>query len=114
MTALAAGTVTATATDADGISAATGPISFVATAASIVITPNAGGVRQFFWVRFSASGGAGPYTYSLSNSSAGFINSRSGWFRAIGAVGAGTEVIATDANGNVGQSGAIVVIRRRR
>lgn len=108
LTPLASGSAVVTATDTNGNTGS----SAVVTVSSVVIaiTPNTANVNQFAWQRFSATGGTWPYTYSLGNPAAGFINSTSGWFRATGSVGATTTVIVTDADGNVSESGAVSVI----
>ena len=108
LTAIAAGTVTVTATDANGNAG----ISTAVTVdlVSISITPNTADVNRFNWQRFFASGGTAPYTFSLSNPNAGFLNTSTGWFRATGAVGATTTIVVTDADGNVSESGTVSVV----
>lgn len=106
LTALAPGSVVVTATDADGIAGSSGTIT-VTQNHVITITPNTATVRLFGTRQFTASGGATPYTWRLSNPAVGTISS-TGLFRArrIGT----TTVIATDADGHTGQTGTIRVI----
>ena len=108
LTGLAAGSVVVTATDADGIAGSSGVITVSANHV-ITVTPNTATVRIFGSLQFTASGGLAPYTWSLSNPAVGTISS-TGLFRAGRRTGT-TQVIATDADGHVGQSGTIRVIR---
>ncbi|WP_455210569.1 S8 family serine peptidase, partial [Kaarinaea lacus] len=105
---LAAGTVTVTATDANGNTGVSALISV--STVSITVTPNTADVNRFAWQRFFANGGTAPYSFSLSNPNAGFLNSSTGWFRATGAVGATTTIVVTDADGNVSESGTVSVV----
>jgi uncharacterized protein YjdB len=108
LTALAEGTVTITAADANGNVGVSAPVTI--NLVTISITPNTVDVNRFAWQRFFASGGTAPYTFSMSNSNAGFLNSSTGWFRATGAVGATTTIVVTDADGNVSESGTVTVV----
>jgi uncharacterized protein YjdB len=108
LTAIAAGTVTITATDANGNVGISAPVTV--NLVTISITPNTADVNRFTWQRFFANGGTAPYTFSLSNPNAGFLNASTGWFRATGAVGATTTVVATDADGNSSESGTVTVV----
>ncbi len=110
LTGLAPGVVTVTATDADGISGSSGDIVISADHV-ISITPYTATVRRFGTLQFTAAGGQGPYTWSLSNPLAGTIDPQTGLFRA-GRFPTTTTVIATDADGHVGESGTITVTRR--
>jgi subtilisin family serine protease len=105
---LAAGTVTVIATDANGNMGASALVTV--SAVTITVTPNTADVNRFAWQRFFANGGTAPYTFSLSNPNAGFLNSSTGWFRATGAVGAATTIVVTDADGNVSESGTVTVV----
>jgi uncharacterized protein YjdB len=105
---LAAGTVTVIATDANGNTGASALVTV--NAVTITVTPNSVDVNRFAWQRFFASGGSAPYTFSLSNPNAGFLNSSTGWYRATGSVGATTTIVVTDAGGNVSESGTITVV----
>ncbi len=110
LTGLTPGVVTVTATDADGISGSSGEIVISADHV-ISITPYTATVRRFGTLQFTADGGQGPYTWSLSNPRAGTIDPQTGLFRA-GRFPTTTTVIATDADGHVGESGTITVTRR--
>ena len=109
LTAAGVGTVTASVTDADGFSTTTGTITVTDVVVTIDVSPAISSVNRFNWVLFSAIGGNGPYTFSLSNPTAGTINPTSGWFRATGSSGTTTSVIVTDANGDQGESGVITI-----
>ncbi|VAW51429.1 hypothetical protein MNBD_GAMMA06-885, partial [hydrothermal vent metagenome] len=119
LTAIAVGTVTVTAVDADGFTGSSSTIT-VSDNHVIVITPNTANVARFGTIQFSASGGPAPYTWALSNRNAGTINAN-GLFRA-GRFRTTTTVIATDADGHQAVSGTIRVVggegggegRRRR
>ena len=106
LTAIAAGTVVVTATDADGFAGNSGVIT-VSDNHLIVITPDTATVARFGTLQFSASGGPAPYTWSLSNPSAGTIDAN-GLFSA-GRFQTTTTVIAVDADGHQGESGTITV-----
>jgi uncharacterized protein YjdB len=108
LSALAAGTVSVTATDANGNSGTS--VAVAVSSVTITITPNTVDVNRFAWQRFFANGGTAPYTFSLSNPRAGFLNASTGWFRATGTVGATTTVTVTDADGNVTESGTVTVV----
>ncbi len=110
LTGIAAGTVVVTATDADGIAGNSGVITISADHI-IAITPNTASVRRGGSIQFTAAGGLEAYTWSLSNPRAGSIDPQTGLFRA-GRMPATTTVIATDADGHVGESGTISVTRR--
>ncbi len=111
LTAVAPGTVVVTATDADGIAGSSGVIT-VTDNHVIVITPDTATVPRFGTLQFTATGGAGPYTWSLTNPLAGTIDPATGLFRA-GRFPTTTTVIATDADGHAGESGTITVTRQR-
>jgi len=108
LTAVAAGTVTVSATDVDGFVGTSGTIT-VSDNHIIVITPNTASVPRFGTLQFSASGGPAPYSWSLSNPAAGTIDAN-GLFRA-GRFPTTTTVIAVDADGHQGESGTITVTR---
>lgn len=114
LTGVAAGTVTVTATDADGIAGASNPVqvvsAVVAAPSNIVVTPQTLNMPAGWWVRFSAAGGTGPYSWSVSNAAAGTISSVTGWFHASTTVGATTTITATDAAGAVATSGTIAIV----
>lgn len=109
LTGIAAGTVVVTATDADGFAGSSGVIT-VSADHVIDITPYTAQVRRFGSIQFTATGGPGPYTWSLSNPRAGRIDPQTGLFRA-GRFPTTTTVIATDADGHSGESGTITVRR---
>ncbi|WP_455200339.1 S8 family serine peptidase, partial [Kaarinaea lacus] len=109
LTASAVGTITASVTDADGFATTTGSITITDVVVTIDVSPAIASVNRFNWVLFSAIGGTGPYTFSLSNPAAGTINATTGWFRATGAIGETTSIIATDANGDQGESGIVSI-----
>jgi len=111
LTGVAAGSVVVTATDADGIAGSSGVIT-VSANHIIGITPYTATVGRFETIQFTATGGPGPYNWSLSNAAAGTIDPQTGLFRA-GRFPATTTVIATDADGHSGESGTITVTRRR-
>ena len=105
LTALAAGSVVVTVTDADGFS---GDSSItVSDNHIIVISPDTASVPRFGSLQFTASGGPAPYSWSLSNPNAGSIDAN-GLFRA-GRFQATTQVIAVDADGHQGTSGIITI-----
>ncbi|VAW77713.1 Alkaline phosphatase [hydrothermal vent metagenome] len=108
VTALAAGTATVTATDANGV-AGSATVTVNAAPANIVITPNTATVPTGGTQQFTANGGVAPYTWSLSTEDAGTIDAVTGLFTA-GDEAATTTVIATDANGDTGESGTITVV----
>lgn len=114
LTGVAAGTVTVTATDADGITGASNPVQVVAAVAAapsaITVTPQTLNMPAGWWVRFSAAGGTGPYSWSATNAAAGTISSVTGWFHASTQVGATTTITATDATGAVANSGTITIV----
>ena len=105
----APGSVTVTATDSGGVS---GSMTLaVASANSVLnVTPRTVNVPSRWWVRFSATGGTSPYSWSVSDTAAGTIDATTGWFRASAVVGTSTTVLVTDANGNLGQATPINVI----
>lgn len=109
VTAITPGTVTVTASDADGVSN-----SFVITVANpntgLNVTPQSVNVPLRWWVRFTATGGTAPYSWSLSNPAAGTIDATTGWFRAGATVGVTTTIQVSDANGNLGETTAINII----
>lgn len=105
LTALAAGSVVVTATDADGFS---GDSSItVSDNHIIVISPDTASVPRFGSLQFTASGGPAPYSWSLSNPNAGSIDAN-GLFRA-GRFQTTTQVIVVDADGHQGTSGTITI-----
>lgn len=110
LTGISGGSVTVTATDADGVRGTSVPITATINSASISVTPATIDVPARWWVRFSAVGATPPLTWSLSNPTAGMISETTGWFHAGDQVGARTTVIVTDANGNVNQTGEIAVL----
>ena len=112
LTGITIGTVVVTAIDADGIIGSSGVIT-VSNNHIINVTPYTATVSRFGTLQFTASGGPEPYTWSLSNPSAGIINAATGLFQA-GRFPTTTTVIATDADGHVGESGTITVTRQRR
>jgi len=109
VTALAIGTATVTATDANGITGTATVTVNAAAVANIVITPNTATVPTGGTQQFTAAGGVAPYTWSLSTEDAGTINATTGLFTA-GDEAATTTVIATDANGDTGESGIISIV----
>jgi len=110
LTGISGGNVTVTAMDADGVQGTSVPITITVNSAAISITPATINVPARWWVRFSATGATPPLTWSLSNPAAGMISETTGWFHASDQVGARSNVIVTDANGNVNQSGEIIVL----
>ena len=112
LTALAPGSVTVTATDANGVSGTSGTITVNAAVHIVTVTPNTATVPVRTSLQFTATGGVGPYTWALSNPDAGTIDPATGLFTA-GDEPATTTVLATDADGDVGESGTISVVRVR-
>lgn len=114
LTGVGSGTVTVTATDADGIAGSSNPIQIVAAAAAtpsaITIAPQTLNIPAGWWVRFSATGGTGPYSWSVNNAAAGTISNVTGWFHASAQAGETTTITATDATGAVANSGTITVV----
>ena len=102
LTALAPGSTTVTATDANGVAATTGAI----TVSQIAVTPTTALLSIDQTAQFSASGGVAPYAWSSSNLAVATIDA-SGLLTAVGA-GLAT-VTATDSNGVSGSSGTIEV-----
>jgi uncharacterized protein YjdB len=106
LTAIAVGSVTVSATDADGFIGNSDAIT-ISDNHIIEVTPVTATVARFASLAFTASGGPTPYTWSLSNPNAGTINT-SGVFTA-GRFQTTTTVIAVDADGHSGESGTITV-----
>ncbi len=134
LTGVAAGIVTVTATDANGISGSVPTIHVVgssngtgtgtgngsgsgngAGSGAFQVVPNASSVTTFNTISITASGGTPPYAWSLTNGAAGTIFPDQhrvgvGWFTASGAAGESTVVVATDANGSQGQTAPISIL----
>lgn len=106
---VSAGSITISATDADGIIAQSGTVTVSTTTSTIAITPSTISVPAGFSVQFTATGGLAPFSFTVSNSAAGVINAATGRFRASGTVGQTTSIIVTDAAGAVATSGLISV-----
>ncbi len=103
LTAVGAGITQITVTDATGISVSSGNI----TVRDIVVDPQTAAVLINATLQFTATGGAAPYTWSVSDSSVATIDSASGLLTGIAA---GTVVVTTtDADGISGSSGVITV-----
>ncbi len=111
VTALAVGAVTITAVDANGSSGAAS-VTVNAAVPVVTVTPNTATVATGASLQFTAAGGLAPYSWALSNPGAGRIDPVSGLFTA-GDEPASTTVLATDADGHVGESGTINVVRVR-
>lgn len=103
LTATGAGTTQVTVTDANGISVSSGDV----TVRDIVVDPQTASVLINASLQFSATGGATPYTWSVSDTSVATIDPSSGLLTG---VAAGTVIVtATDADGIAGSSGVITV-----
>lgn len=111
---LSSGTVTLTATDADGATGQSVDIRINTATAAIPISPASIDVPTGWWVRFTATGGTPPYSWSLvdlSPTSAGTISATTGWFRASGNVGATANIRVEDATGtDAAETGPITVL----
>lgn len=107
---VAPGTVNVRATDTDGVAGQSVNITVSTLTASITVTPTTLNIPAGFTVLFTANGGTAPYTFTVSNSSAGVINAATGRFRASGLVGQVTTIVITDATGAVAESGPITVV----
>ena len=110
LTAASSGVTTVTVRDANGITATTGQI-FVSTSSgpSLSILPETASVPRGGWLQFSVSGGVPPYFWRVSNPEVGAITLTSGFFQANYLKKGTTTVTATDANGNVAETGVIEV-----
>ncbi len=104
LTAVAVGTFTVTATDANGVEGVSGTITVTKTTVSpnSTLVLNVGDTFQF-----TASDGTAPYSWQTSDTNVATISS-GGFLTAI-AGGNGCTVTATDANGVEGVSGTILV-----
>ncbi len=103
LTATGAGTTQVTVTDANGISVSSGDV----TVRDIVVDPQTASVLINASLQFSATGGATPYTWSVSDTSVAAIDPGNGLLTG---VAAGTVIVtATDADGIAGSSGVITV-----
>ncbi len=111
VTALAAGPAIITATDSNG-SSGTASVTVNDAVPVVTVTPNTATLTVGDSQLFTAAGGLEPYTWALSNPDAGRIDPVTGLFTA-GDEPATTTVLATDADGHVGESGTISVVRRR-
>lgn len=109
LTALAAGSVTASAIDADGFQGISGAITLLAPvvtpAPTVTITPNTATVLVGATQQFTASGGATPYTWSTDSTAASIA--ANGLLTGVSA--GSTVVTAVDANGVRGSSATIVI-----
>jgi len=108
-----AGGLTVTATDADNVAGVSLTYTFnaVGGVANVVqIKPNTATLSaKGSSMAFIAVGGAGPYTYSLSNTNVGTIDPLTGVLTPKKLSVGDTTVIAKDAAGNVAESGLIGV-----
>lgn len=104
LTTLAAGTLTVTATDANGNSGSSGFISIN----QLQITPDTATINTGTTLQFSASGGTTPYTWSVSNTTVASISATSGLLTAL--VPGPVIVSVTDNAGNQTSSNAINIV----
>jgi len=102
LTAVGAGVTNVTVTDASGVFISSGDI----TVRDVTVTPDTATVIIGDTLSFSASGGAAPYAWSVSDSAVASIDANG----VLTAIAAGTVVVsATDVDGFVGNSGTITV-----
>lgn len=111
LTGLSPGQVSVTATDTTGITATSPALTIAAVSSALQVRPQSVQIPARWWVRFSATGGQPPYSWSLSDTAAGDIDGTTGWFRGSSSVGATAEVTVTDAQGNVSKVGPINIIQ---
>jgi len=108
-----AGGLTVTATDADNVPGVSLTFAFSTSGGVgnlIQIKPNTATISaKGSGMAFIAVGGAGPYTYSLSNTTVGTIDPLTGLFTPKKLSVGDTTVIAKDASGHVAESGLIGV-----
>ena len=102
LTALSAGQVTVTATDANGI-AGDSQLSIT----PLVVSPDTATLLVADIQQFSAQGGTAPYSWSVSDTAVASIDPNTGLLTAI-ALGT-VQVSAVDANGFADSTGSIVV-----
>lgn len=110
---VSAGTVIVTAKDEDGATGQSAAIRINTATSAIPISPASIDVPTGWWVRFTATGGAAPYSWSLVDlgaTSAGTISATTGWFRASGNVGATANIRVEDATGAAAETGPITVL----
>jgi membrane carboxypeptidase/penicillin-binding protein PbpC len=112
LTAKAPGVVFVTVRDARGQSASTGLIlvssSGSTSTTDLTVLPDTAVLPRGGWMQFTASGGAGPYTWSVDDPDLGTISS-TGFFQA-GFLHTGqTTITVTDANGGTYTTGIIEV-----
>ncbi len=106
LTALRAGSTVVTATDANGRQGSTAAITVNEPPVSIAVTPSSGSVTVGSTLRFSASGGRAPYSWSVSDAAVASIDANG----LLTGLAAGTVVVtARDADGVTGNSGNITV-----
>ncbi len=106
LTALRAGSTVVTATDANGRQGSTAAITVNEPPVSIAVTPSSGSVTVGSTLRFSASGGRAPYSWSVSDATVASIDANG----LLTGLAAGTVVVtARDADGVTGNSGNITV-----
>lgn len=106
LTGLRAGTTVVRVTDANGLQGASSTITVTPAPANVSVTPASGSVNVGSTLRFSASGGRGPYSWSVSNGSLASIDSNG----LLSALAAGSVVVtARDADGVIGSSGSITI-----
>jgi len=104
--ALRAGSTVVTATDANGRQGSTASITVNEPPVSIAVSPSSDSVNVGSTLRFSASGGRAPYTWSVSNGSVASIDANG----LLAGLTAGSVVVtARDADGVTGSSGSITV-----
>ncbi|VAW94445.1 hypothetical protein MNBD_GAMMA22-3056 [hydrothermal vent metagenome] len=103
------GSVTVTATDANGVTDTTGDIKIED---AIAVTPDTATINGNEQLQFNATGGDNTYTWSSSNLTAGTINLNTGLFIATifrGEQARTTTITATDSHGHTDTSGTITV-----
>jgi len=107
------GLITVTVKDADGIMALSENISLINAGVlkpAFHITPRSATLsrRSSNGLTFTATGGVSPYRYSLSNP-LGIINAATGEYSPLSTAAGTTTILATDALGNMSESGTIFV-----
>ena len=106
LTAVSPGSTVITVTDGAGNVGSTATIT-IDPPPPVVVTPQIGTIAAGTWLRFSATGGTGSYTWSVSDPAIAGINATSGWL--FGTAPGTVIVTATDTQGNTASSSIITI-----
>ncbi len=106
LTGTAAGTVVVSATDANGFTGSSGVVTISAASANIVVTPQVAALATGASLQFSATGGIGSYTWSVSNPISATINANG---LLTGLIAGAVIITATDGNGANGSSSTVTI-----